>query len=118
MLIRSINFQAQKVCSLKPTHDIMLREMYAVVVPVTANVQSMKKSWEEETFHFCCSLLNMMQREGKICFLSPMLLHNINIMCNTYAFILKHITTESMLLISGKGCHQKNSSHVDILLKS
>jgi hypothetical protein len=73
MLIRSINFQAQKVCSLKPTHEVMLREMNAVVVPVTAKVQSMKKSWEEETFHFCCSLLNMMQREGKIWFQPPKL---------------------------------------------
>jgi hypothetical protein len=43
------------------------------VVPVTAKVQSMKKSWEEETFHFCCSLLNMMQREGKIWFQPPKL---------------------------------------------
>jgi hypothetical protein len=46
----------------------MLREMKAVVVPVTAKVQRMRKSWEEETFHFCCSLFNMLQREGKIWF--------------------------------------------------
>lgn len=81
MLILSINFQAQKVCSLKPTQEVMLREMNAVVVPVTAKVQSMKKSWEEETFHFCCSLLNMMQREGKIWFqppkLNPNSLHSV-----------------------------------------
>ena len=59
------SFQAQKVFSSKPTHEVATLEIYAVVVPVTAKVQRIRNSWPDETFHFCCNLLNMMQREEK-----------------------------------------------------
>jgi len=58
-------FHNQKVESLKPTQPVMYREITAVEVPVTANVQSMSRNWSEDTFHFCCSLFNMLQREEK-----------------------------------------------------
>jgi hypothetical protein len=32
---------------------------------VTAKVQRIRKSWPDETFHFCCNLLNIVQREEK-----------------------------------------------------
>ena len=63
--MRSRAFHAQKVASLKPTQPVMYREITAVEVPVTANVQRMSRSWSEDTFHFCCSLFNMLQREEK-----------------------------------------------------
>jgi hypothetical protein len=36
-----------------------------VVVPVTAKVHRISSNWMDDTFHFCCSLFNMMQREEK-----------------------------------------------------
>lgn len=59
------SFHAQKVVSSNPTHEVATLEIYAVVVPVTAKVQRIRKSWPDETFHFCCNLLNIVQREEK-----------------------------------------------------
>jgi len=53
------------VVSSNPTHEVATLEIYAVVVPVTAKVQRIKKSWPDETFHFCCNFLNILQREEK-----------------------------------------------------
>jgi hypothetical protein len=65
MKIRSNNFQSQKVDSLNPTQPVIYLEITAVVVPVTAKVHRMSSNWMDDTFHFCCSLFNMMQREEK-----------------------------------------------------
>ena len=46
-------------------HQAQGTSLAVLVVPVTANVQRMSRSWSEDTFHFCCSLFNMMQREEK-----------------------------------------------------
>lgn len=73
--MRNSSFQSQKVVSLNPTQPVIYLEITAVVVPVTAKVQRMSSSWSEETFHFCCSLFNMMQREEKneyLLFFSPL----------------------------------------------
>jgi hypothetical protein len=43
----------------------MRSEMKAVRLPVTANVQRIRNSCMPPTFHFCCNLLNMLQREEK-----------------------------------------------------
>ena len=41
---RSRAFHTQKVESVKPTQPVMYREITAVEVPVTANVQRMSRS--------------------------------------------------------------------------
>lgn len=63
--MRNSSFQSQKVVSLNPTQPVMYLEITAVVVPVTAKVHRMSSNCKEDTFHFCCSLFNMMQREEK-----------------------------------------------------
>jgi len=73
--MRNSSFQSQKVVSLNPTQPVIYLDITAVVVPVTAKVQRMSSNWSEETFHFCCSLFNMMQREEKneyLLFFSPL----------------------------------------------
>lgn len=72
-------FQAIAVDSSKPTHDVILLEMNAVRDPVTAKVHRIRINWGPVTFHFCCSLFNMMQREEKnecvVNFLYPFILN-------------------------------------------